>query len=108
MMILSGLAALWGACSLSTQPRKAIRISLALIHGFGMTLALTSGIALYHQLPTSQEGTLPTWLWAKAAVWLLLGASMVLAKRKAHWGPGVLGIFLGLAITASALAYTHS
>lgn len=77
--ILSGLAGLWGVAVASpgALDRK-LRIGLALMHGFGMAIVLVTGLAL--------APGLPHWLIAKMAIWLYLGGSMVIAKRKAKIG----------------------
>lgn len=77
--ILAGLAGLWGVAVASpgALDRK-LRIRLALVHGIGMAIVLVSGLAL--------APGLPKWLIAKGVIWLYLGGSMVIAKRKAKIG----------------------
>ena len=102
LMLFSGLTALWGVC-LKGVPTKSLRISLALIHGVGMTLLLVSGMAMAGKLGVFTSGT-TGWIWTKLAIWLALGGSMVLAKRKAQLGTGLLVLWIGLGTLAAYLA----
>ena len=102
LMILAGLAALWGMSYAGTPIKKNVRIPLALIHGLGMLLSLGGGWMMLAKF--TADGPIPGWAWAKLALWLVLGGSMVLAKRKAHVGLGILGLFIGLSVTAILLA----
>lgn len=98
-LIVTGLAALWGA-SFHAKARleKKIRIQLALVHGIGMALVIISGFMLLGS--TGMGG----WVYGKFLIWLTLGGSMVLAKRKSHWGSGLLLLWVTLAGCAAWLA----
>lgn len=82
-MLFAGLCALWGA-SLRGPVDKGTRIGLAMIHGLGMAFILVGGFGMLAKLGYMVD--IPTWAYIKFAIWLLLGASMVMAKRKAQWG----------------------
>src|SRR5436309_2679542 len=99
MMLMSGLAALCGMCKQGMLPGRRGRLGLALIHGVGMLFLLVSGFAMLAELGFLVE--IPAWAYIKFAVWLLLGGSMVLAKRKAHWGLGLIFFWI-LAATYAA------
>ncbi len=81
--IFASLAGLWGVSLKGTD--GGTRRALALIHGVGMTLVLISGFGMLARL--GMTSGLPGWIYAKLTIWLVLGGSMVLAKRKAHIGP---------------------
>lgn len=102
-MLFSGLTGLWGVYVLGTSPKKSLRIGLAVIHGVGMTLVLISGFAMAGKLGVFASGT-TGWLWAKLVIWLALGGSMVLAKRKAQLGTGLLGLWIALGTLAAYMA----
>src|SRR5665213_1069671 len=102
IMLFSGLAALWGVYSTSAPARQQTRTVLAIIHCFGMLLILVSGFGMAAKL--GFMAALPLWIYLKLAIWLLLGASMVLAKRKAHWGPGLICLWILLGTAAAYLA----
>jgi hypothetical protein len=102
LMIFSGLAALWGVYSTGQAPPPGRRKALAIIHGLGMLLVLVGGFGMAAKL--GLMANLPLWLYLKISVWLLLGASMVLAKRKAQWGPALLLLWILLGASAATLA----
>ena len=97
LMLFSGLSALWGVYSSGKAPGKSARITLAIIHGIGMALLLVSG---WMQLSALGAG-MPLWAIIKAVVWLVLGVSMVLAKRRASWGPGLILFWLACGVAAA-------
>lgn len=79
--LLVSLAALWG---LSSQKPGTKNKPIAILHGIGMTLLLVSGFGLLARL--GMVSGLPWWIYVKIALWLIMGGSMILAKRKAQWG----------------------
>ena len=95
--ILLGLAALWGvAIGKGGVIDRKWRLSLAILHGIGMAIVLATGLAM--------KGPWAGWLTAKLAIWLVLGASMVIAKRKAQIGVVLLVGWAVFAATAALLA----
>ncbi|MGZ3723746.1 MAG: hypothetical protein ACXVA9_12475 [Bdellovibrionales bacterium] len=102
LMLFSGLAALWGVYSSGTAPAKNRRLALAMIHGFGMLFVLVGGFGMAAKL--GMMSNLPVWIYLKLSIWLLLGGSMVLAKRKSQWGPGLLLFWVALGTSAAYLA----
>lgn len=92
------LTALWGASLKGpASVEKTLRIRLAILHGLGMAGLLLTGL---HLLTGVSAGG---WLVLKLTIWLALGASMILAKRKAHWGLGLPVLWLLLAGLAAYL-----
>jgi hypothetical protein len=102
LMLFSGLTGLWGVYSTGSTPRPATRMGLATVHGFGMMLILISGFGMAAKLGIM--AALPLWIYLKMAIWLVLGGSMVLAKRKAQWGIGLLAFWILLGTAAAYLA----
>lgn len=98
-LLLLGLGSLLGAYSTGAVPEKKWRISMAMVHGVGMTLLLISGFGMLAKLQIM--GAFPGWVWAKIVVWLALGGSMVLAKRKAELRTTLL-IFWALLVAVAA------
>ncbi len=49
-------------------------------HGIGLVISLISGFGLLAKLQIF--ATMPTWVWIKIALWLVLGGLPVLARRK--------------------------
>jgi uncharacterized membrane protein SirB2 len=102
-LLICGLAGLWGVSLLSTKPIEAsLRRRLALIHGLGMTLVLVGGFGMLARLGIM--GNWPGWVYAKLVIWVVFGASLVLAKRKARWGSKLLLFWAGLVGFATYLA----
>ena len=68
-------------------------------HGLGVVLLLVTGFGLAARLGLMQG--LPGWIYAKLAIWLVLGAAVVLIKRK-----GAIGwpLFISLILTFIAAA----
>ena len=63
-------------------------------HGTGLLISLVSGFGMLAKLGIFE--TMPTWVWIKIALWLVLGFLPVLAKRKVL--PAGLVVLLGVAI----------
>lgn len=101
LMIFSGLAGLVAARVGGGKSTKKFDRSLALIHGFGMLGMLVAGFGAMARLGFMQGGW-PWWIYVKLVIWLAMGGSMTLAKRKAAWGPWLL---LAWVATAAVGAY---
>ncbi len=97
LMLFSGLCALWGVYAGGHTPNKSTRITLAVIHGIGMALLLVSGLM---QLSALGAG-FPLWAILKGSLWLVLGVSMVLAKRRASWGPLLIWFWIACGVAAA-------
>ncbi len=99
-LILSSLAALWGV---AVESKGAIdrrrRVPLALLHGAGMAIVLISGL-------TMAQGW-PLWMIAKGGIWLALGGSMMIAKRRAKMGIILPIGWVAFAALAALLALTR-
>ena len=102
LMLFGGLTSLWGVYVSGQVPKQGLRVGLAVIHGVGMTFLLLSGFAMAGQL--GLMSAIPGWMWIKLGLWLALGGSMVLAKRKAHLGVSLVGLWIALGTVAAFLA----
>ncbi|MFM8566464.1 MAG: hypothetical protein ACKOCV_02070 [Gemmatimonadota bacterium] len=80
---------------------RARRVLVAL-YGGGLFLILLGGFGMLARLGIARAGVVafPGWLWAKLAVWALLGAVMLLPYRRPTWGMPMLRrapLLIGLA-----------
>jgi hypothetical protein len=75
--------------------------SAACGHGIGLILILVSGFGLSAKLKLG----FPAWMMGKLAIWLALGAVMVLIKRKALPVPGVAAIVIALGAIAAWIVF---
>ena len=71
-------------------------------HGVGLLIMLIAGFGMLAKM--GLMGGLPGWVYAKLGVWLLLGGSVTLAKKKGQIGWPLLVLFIGLGTTAAWLA----
>jgi len=100
LLTLSSLTAIWGV-HLSGTPSRPVRLSMALAHGIGLVVVLVSGFGRLGQMGMTSD--MPAWVYVKLAVWLFLGGSIVLAKRKARWGVPLYVLWLAAAVAAAYL-----
>lgn len=73
-------------------------------HGVGLVLMLISGFGLMARL--GMVTSMPTWIYFKLAIWVILGGMIALAKRKGYIGWPIFILFVGLGATAATLAIT--
>lgn len=73
-------------------------------HGIGLFLVLLSGFGLLARL--GLVSGLPNWIYAKIAIWLYFGASLILIKRKGQLGWMLYLPMLLIFIIAAYLAVT--
>jgi hypothetical protein len=102
LMIFTGLTGLVAARVGGAGSNKKFDRSLALIHGVGMLGMLVAGFGAMARLGFMQGGW-PWWIYVKLVIWLLMGGSMTLAKRKAQWGPALLLAWVLIAAVAAYL-----
>jgi hypothetical protein len=88
------------ACTANVRPK--VRFAGFLCHGLGLLLILVSGFGMAARLGLVQG--LPGWIYGKLTIWIVLGISISLAKRKAQWMLGLLLFWAFLAGTAATLA----
>ena len=101
MMLFLGLGGLLMANASTSSVKTKIKILGSISHGVGLMLIIVSGFGLTARLSLSP---LPTWIYAKLLVWLMLGGAIVLAKRKASMTFTLALLFCGLGLSAAYLA----
>lgn len=79
---------------------KPARTLLASFHGVGMLLLLVAGFGLIAKL----GGGFPGWMIAKVVIWLVLGASVVVFRKKPDAGKPMLIVLPILGLIAAGLA----
>lgn len=67
---------------------------LGIGHGLGLFLLLLGGFGMLARLGLARE--MPTWVWIKLTIWLLIGALIAPLRRKPEWSHWLwaVGIFL--------------
>lgn len=78
--------------------------TLLLLHGVGALLALTGGFGLLARIGTGTEGLFPGWIWAKIALWVLLGGLVAVPYRNRAFARLLLLILPLLGLVGAALA----
>lgn len=92
--MLSALVALGG---LITGPSPGFRKALVAVHGTAMLILLVAGFGAHAKL--GLDG-FPAWLWAKLAIWLVLGAIVVPIRKK----PESKGLWLVVVIVLASMS----
>ena len=94
-------AAVGGVAGLAAAGRAADARLGRLLHGIALRLIFLAGVALLSSLGMSAPGSWGAWVWIKLVVWLLLGGSLVLARRERHarW------VLVGLPVLGAVAAW---
>ena len=71
-------------------------------HGIGLLVLLVSGFGLLARLNLTHA--IPGWVFGKLAIWLILGGSLALVKRKGHIGWPLFISLIGIFAVAAFLA----
>lgn len=83
MYVALGGLAVTAALAGSEQTAKPVRRYLTILHGIALFVIVLAGFGLMaKKLGILGPGTWPGWLWAKVALWLVLGGSTVLLRRQ--------------------------
>ena len=77
------------------------RLVFHLSHGIGLLVIIVTGFMLGAKLGLHAP---PPWMMGKFVIWLLAGASMVLANRFYRFAPWIVLFFVALVATAAWLA----
>jgi hypothetical protein len=72
------LAAANGATKQTNSARKLISAS----HGLGLFIVLLGGFGLLARLGMVHGAAFPGWVWAKLAIWIVVGALVVVPYRR--------------------------
>ena len=102
IMIFSGLAGILFLNAAKATPKKKIRLTGFITHGIGMALTITGGFGMLARLGIAQNG-IPSWIYSKLVIWILLGLSMSIAKRWADKTLSALSIFISLGLAATLI-----
>jgi hypothetical protein len=81
-----------------TLPKKA-RMLAMMSHGLGLLFLLVGGFGMLARLGLARE--MPSWIYSKLLIWLIMGGTIALAKRKADLAWTMLISFIILAGTAA-------
>ncbi len=84
---------------------KPLRKLLMMGHGVAMVVVFVAGFGLMARLGIM--GGWPTWIFIKLALWLLLGASVVLVRRTPEMGRVWLFLLPCVGAAAAWVAFTH-
>jgi len=81
------LAAALGGMSLhafngGTRRESRARGLVAALHGTGALLVLVGGFGMLARLGFRHGASFPGWIWVKLAIWLVLGAAVLLPYRR--------------------------
>ena len=71
------------------------------LHGVALAIILIAGFGILAQLGMTSPGTWPRWVWIKATVWLLLGASVVILRKSGTQAGSVLAVLALLGAVAA-------
>lgn len=72
-------------------------------HGTGLLISLVSGFGMLAKMGIMKD--MPTWVWIKIGLWLVLGFLPVLAKRRVVAAPVVVLLGVVIGITMAWLGY---
>ncbi len=79
---------------------------IAMSHGIALLLILVAGFGMLAKL--GLMASMPAWVFAKLAIWLVLGGIPALVYRKPQWAKGFWFGILVLACVAAALGVAHT
>ena len=102
MLLFFGFGGIVVAAYSKAELKKSARLMGMITHGVGLLLILVSGFGMAARLGLFAE--LPNWVKAKIGIWVLLGISISLAKRKGHIGWPVAIFLWGVGIMAAVIA----
>lgn len=83
---------------------KPLRALLAASHGLALILILVAGFGALARLGFMAPSSWGTWVYAKLAIWLLLGASVALIRRMPNMARSWYGLLPVFGAAAAAFA----
>ena len=79
---IGGMVLVHHAGNVTPAARKLASIT----HGIALLVVLVAGFGLFKYVGVAHNpATWPLWVWGKFVTWLLLGAALVLVRKKPHW-----------------------
>ena len=101
---LGGLAVLSATAGTETDA-KPIRRFLTIVHGVALLVILVAGFGLMaKKFAMGGPGEWPGWIWAKLALWLVLGGSTVIVRRQPGLVKAMVIVLPALGLVATYLA----
>lgn len=100
LVVLGGMS--WGAAR-GGPAAPSSRLGMVL-HGLGLFIVLLGGFGLLARIGVMHGMNWPGWVWAKLAIWLVLGAIVIIPRRKPAWGTPLLLVLPVLGGLAAWLA----
>lgn len=82
--------------------RDAARVSVAVLHGVGLVVIIIAGFGMLAKMGV--HWPFPGWIIAKLTIWLLLGVSLALSRRKLLSVTSLFGWVLALGGASAYLA----
>lgn len=70
-------------------------------HGVGLLFMLVSGFGLLARMGFMHSGSLPSWIYVKLVIWLIMGGIISLLKRKGQLGWPMYFLLMAIFITAA-------
>ena len=101
-LLLMGLSGLLFAFAMNKEIPPRLRTLGFAIHGIGLFLMLLGGFGMAARLGIVRE--LPGWMYAKLAIWVVMGGVVALVKRKSQHTLGIVSLLTVLVGTAAYLA----
>jgi hypothetical protein len=103
IMIMALVAAAMHVSRGGTRKDNPHRRSLAVAHGVAALLVLTAGFGMLARMG-AMHGALPGWVYAKAAIWFVLSAAMVVPYLGKGYARALMLTVPVLAVAAAAIA----
>jgi hypothetical protein len=101
LVILGGLS--YGATRADAGGAVSRRTGM-ILHGLALFIVLLGGFGLLARLGIVHGMNWPGWVWAKVFIWALLGAAVVVPRRKPEWAGALLLLLPVLGGVAAWLA----
>ncbi len=95
------------AASGKTRDEQPARGLVASLHGLGLLLLLVAGFGMLAKVQGMSSG-LPGWIHPKLLIWVLLGASPVLLRRKPKSAAAMWVVLPLLGLTAAYFGIFHA
>jgi hypothetical protein len=105
MLLFLGFGALLYTFALKVEVPKKLRSLAFALHGTGLLFLFVSGFGLLARL-NLPGGGIPNWTFAKIAIWLIMGAQIVLIKKRASSTLPVIIVLITFGGLAAFLAIT--
>jgi hypothetical protein len=103
MSLFTGLAGLlWLRIAGVSDNGRAKRAG-AIFHGIGMVLIVVAGFGMLAQLSKAGGKALPNWAIVKMVIWLVMGAGLMLIRKKGEMGWRLATLFILLGAFAGYL-----